>query len=123
MESGDGVTVRSVVVIDDNESIAEVLADFLKSAGYTVRVATSARDGIKLVEKTIPDAVVCDMRMPELNGSDVIEKLKKDSRTSHIPIVLVTSYCTPEVLGIGDALLLKPVRCNDLVSAVQHLSA
>jgi CheY-like chemotaxis protein len=121
--AGDVLIVITVVVIDDNELIAEVLAGFLKSAGFNVRVATSARAGLGLVTEIVPDAVVCDMRMPELCGADVIEQIKSQPRTSHIPVVLVTSYCTPEVLGIADALLLKPVRNIDLVAAVQQLTS
>jgi CheY-like chemotaxis protein len=115
--------VRNVVVIDDDQNIADVLAAFLTSGGFQVKIATSAATGIRLVKETIPDAVVCDMRMPGGGGDTVIEALKEQPRTAHIPVLLVTSFCTPEILGIADALLLKPVRCNELVSTVEHLSA
>jgi len=121
--TGDALSVTKVVVIDDDETIAEVLAAFLTSGGFQVRVANSATTGILLVNETIPDAVVCDMRMPGRGGDAVITALKNEPRTSHIPVVLVTGFCTPEVLGIADALMLKPVRCVELISTVRHLAA
>jgi CheY-like chemotaxis protein len=115
--------VKTVVVIDDDEQIVEVLAGFLKSAGFEVRTATSGKAGLCLINETVPDAVVCDLRMPGMSGADVIEQIKGQPRTAQVPVLLITSYCIPEMLGVGDALLLKPVKCNELVTTVLHLAA
>jgi CheY-like chemotaxis protein len=95
----------------------------LKSAGFDVRTATSGQAGLRLIDQIVPDVVVCDMRMPQLSGADVIEELKSHPHTCQIPVLLITSYCVPEMLGIGDALLLKPVRANEFVKTVLHLAA
>ncbi len=111
------------MVIDDDEEVAEVLAAFLNTGGYDTQIATSGSAGIRLVNETVPFAVVCDMRMPGIGGEEVILQLKSQPLTSHIPVVVVTGYCEEEFAGIGDAFLPKPVRCHELVEAVGQLAA
>lgn len=91
--------------------------------GYKTAFATSGAAGIELVLSTLPDAVVCDIRMPGLSGEQVLLMLKSLPKTSHIPVVMVTGYCSPEFKGIGDAFLIKPFKCDELVDAIEHLAA
>ena len=114
--------MRRVVVIDDDEGVAVAIAKFLEFSGYKATFATSGAAGIELVLKTLPDAVVCDMRMPGLGGEQVLLMLKAQPSTSHIPIVIVTGYCAPEFRGIGDAFLIKPFKCNELVNTIEQLA-
>lgn len=113
----------SVVVIDDQPEVAEVIAAILSAHGFDTRIATSGSDGINLINKTAPNAVVCDMRMPGLGGHEVTLVLKAQPATSHIPVVLVTGDCEQEYHGMGDAFLTKPVDFGHLVRTVQDLTA
>jgi CheY-like chemotaxis protein len=115
--------VRRVVVIDDDVGVAEVIAAILKAHGFHVCIANSGSAGIRLVNETVPCAVVCDMRMPGLGGHEVLLVLKAQPRTSHIPIVLVTGACEAEFVGMGDAFLHKPLQCEELVNAIEQLAA
>jgi len=112
----------TVVVIDDQVEVAEVIAAILSASGFEAAIATSGRDGITLVNKTAPSAVVCDMRMPGLGGHEVTLVLKAQPATSHIPIVLVTGNCEEEFHGMGDAFLTKPVDFAHLVQTVRQLT-
>jgi CheY-like chemotaxis protein len=115
--------VRLVVVIDDDEAVAEVVAALLKAHGFATKVALSGSDGLRLIRETLPDAVVCDMRMPEIGGHEVTLMLKAQPATSHIPIVLVTGDCDAEYVGMGDAFLRKPLFARELVGALDQLAA
>jgi CheY-like chemotaxis protein len=111
-----------VVVIDDELAVAEVIAAILAAHGFEARIATSGTDGITLVNRTAPDAVVCDMRMPGLGGHEVTLLLKAQPSTSHIPVVIVTGDCEAEFHGMGDAFLLKPLDFTHLVNTVRALA-
>ena len=113
---------RRVVVIDDDEGVAAAISKFLQFRGYHAEFATSGAAGIALVTKTLPDAVVCDIRMPGLSGEQVLLVLKGQPSTCHIPMVMVTGFCSPEMVGIGDAFLVKPFKCGELVAAIEHLA-
>lgn len=115
--------MRKVVVIDDDERVAEVIAAILAAHGFEARIANSGSAGIRLVRETLPDAVVCDMRMPEIGGHEVTLMLKAQPRTCHIPVVLVTGDCDAEYVGMGDAFFHKPVHWSELVSTLEHLAA
>ena len=115
--------MRRVVVIDDDEGVASAIAKFLQFRGYKAEFATSGAAGIAMVIDTIPDAVVCDMRMPGLGGEQVLLVLKAQPKTSHIPVVMVTGFCSPDYVGMGDAFLMKPFKCDELVNAIEHLAA
>lgn len=115
--------MRRVVVIDDDEGVATAIATFLKFRGYQASFATSGAAGIVLVNEMLPDAVVCDMRMPGLGGEQVLLVLKAQPATCRIPVVMVTGYCSPEFKGIGDAFLIKPFQCDELVNAIEQLAA
>jgi signal transduction histidine kinase/CheY-like chemotaxis protein len=81
----------TVLVIDDDANAVEILASFLHQAGYVVLCAFGGQEGIELARRYRPDVIALDLEMPEVNGFDVVEALKRDADTAHIPIVVVTS--------------------------------
>jgi len=113
--------MRRVVVIDDDPPVAEMLAELLAARGYETSVATSGEAGIRLVSQTVPDAVVCDMRMPEVGGEEVFRRLKSAPTTSHIPIILMTGYSATEYAGLGDAFFEKPLSPDELWDKIEYL--
>ena len=113
--------MRRVVVIDDDVPVAEMLAELLAARGYEASIATSGEAGIRLVSETVPDAVVCDMRMPEVGGDEVFRRLKSAPATRHIPIILMTGYSVTEYAGLGDAFFEKPLSPDELWDTIEHL--
>ena len=113
--------MHRIVVIDDDASFAEMLAAQLAARGYNTTFATSGEAGVQLVTDTLPDAVVCDMRMPEVSGEEVLRRLKSAPATSHIPIVLVTGYAAVEYTGLGDAFFEKPLSADELWDTIERL--
>ena len=112
-----------VVVIDDEEMVATLTGAVLGMKGYDVQVATSGQAGLQLVLKTLPDAVVCDVRMPEFGGEQVIQALRGQSTTSHIPIVLISGQCDARESMLGDAFLQKPFNVAELLATLDRFCA
>jgi DNA-binding response OmpR family regulator len=81
----------SVLAIDDDPAALDVIEATLAPLGFTVRRATSGRDGLELAEAYGADLVVCDLMMPDLDGFEVIARLQDDSATATIPILVLTA--------------------------------
>lgn len=91
-----------VLVVDDQKVSRATVAAILASAGHGVESAASGREGIDLARASCPDVVVLDVQMPEMDGFEVVERLKQDASTASIPILLLTAQApTDELLVRG----------------------
>jgi PAS domain S-box-containing protein len=110
-----------VLLVEDNADVAEVGREMLSQIGYTVRIATNARDGLQMVERERFDLVVSDIVMPGgMNGVDLARAIR--GAFPHLPILLVTGYA-----GSADAtpefpVLRKPYRLEQLRQAVADVT-
>ena len=114
-----------VLVIEDNPHIVEYLRTLLEES-FEVETAFNGRDGIDIALETIPDLVVSDVIMPEMDGFSVLKTLKKDSRTCHIPVVLLTALASVQdrIAGLehgADAYLGKPFEGRELLAVLNNL--
>jgi threonine synthase len=84
--------VRRVVVIEDNPSAARLISKLIQAHGnYEVQIANGGAEGVLLVERSMPDLVITDLMMPDIDGFKVIDALKQDDRTRNIPIIVLTA--------------------------------
>jgi DNA-binding response OmpR family regulator len=81
---------NTVLIVEDNDELRDFIADLLK-ADYNLILAVNGREGAKAAFKYLPDIIVSDVMMPDMNGFDMCALLKKDERTSHIPVILLTA--------------------------------
>jgi DNA-binding response OmpR family regulator len=114
-----------VLVIEDNPEVNAFLARKLRPH-FQVQTAADGASGLHLAADTIPDLVVCDVMMPDLSGLEVVNQLKGDWRTSHIPVVLLTARSAPEqqVEGVqagADLYLTKPFNPAFLLESLRTL--
>jgi CheY-like chemotaxis protein len=105
----------TILVVEDDPAVREVVADLLTAAGYAVRTAADGRAALAAVEAARPDLVLCDVVMPGLDGWSLAARLRQLARP--VPIVLVSGHC-PEVPPAGLRCLAKPFAHADLVAAV-----
>ena len=119
----DVFSMPRVVVIDDEEMVATLTGAVLGMKGYDVKIATSGQAGIQMIFETLPDAVVCDVRMPEIGGEQVIQALRAQPTTSHIPVLLISGQCDARESMLGDAFLQKPFNVAELVATVGRFCA
>jgi two-component system cell cycle response regulator DivK len=91
-DPGFGVDVTYVVlVVEDNERNLKLLRDVLEYAGYDVRTARTAEDGIRLAVDEPPDLVLMDLQLPGIDGVEALRRLRESARTAGIPVIAVTA--------------------------------
>src|SRR5690606_5839654 len=78
----------SVLIIEDNVSVAQYLINCLRDK-YSVMHAPDGRTGVEMAFASMPDIIICDVMMPEMNGYEVCTVLKSDKRSDHIPIIIL----------------------------------
>lgn len=116
---------KSILVVDDDPSIRELLRQELDSHGYEVRQAKSGRDAIAQVKQHRPDLILLDVRMPEMSGFDVAAVIKNDPDMTTIPIIMLSiddSHERGTRVGV-DSYLTKPIDSDKLLREIQSLLA
>ncbi len=117
--------MKTVLVIEDNKEIRENTCELLELKGYDVISAVNGKIGLALAKEKLPDIVLCDIMMPEINGYEVFASLKEDAETANIPFVFVTaSVERSEVetgLGMGaDGYIRKPFDSKELFETISN---
>jgi DNA-binding response OmpR family regulator len=115
------VDEATVLVVDDEPSIREVLSIYLERAGYQVVVASDGQTALEVVEKRPPDLVVLDLMLPEVDGLEITRQLRAKG---DIPIIMLTARReeTDRILGLemgADDYVVKPFSPRELVSRVK----
>ena len=89
-----------ILVVDDEPAVAEVLLDFFAEAGYTVDVALTGRDALTLIQRAPPDVVLLDIRMPDMDGVEVLRRIRAAHPT--LPVIMITAN---DDIGLARATL------------------
>ncbi len=116
---------NTVLLIEDDEAFAEVLADVARESGFRCVRADTAQRGLELAKKHTPMGIVLDMKLPDHTGLSVLDRLKRDPATRHIPVHVVsaTDFTAPALSMGATGYLMKPVRREQLVDAFRLLEA
>lgn len=116
-----GDAMYHILVIDDQKAISDILRIALSKAGYKVEVALDGREGIQKFDIGRFDLVITDIRMPELDGRDVIDHIHNSDRP-RTPIIVISA--TPWLLKNNhfDAVFTKPFSLEDLINSIRHVS-
>ena len=121
-----------LLVIDDNEDI-RCMVKLLMQNEYNVITASNGLDGVRLAAKYVPDLIICDVMMPEVDGMECTRRIKAEVSTSHIPILLLTACSMDEQRQQGyecgaDGYISKPfneavlkARCRNLIENRKHI--
>ena len=129
MEEGAGLRGKRVLVVDDEPYILKILVFKLRTAGLVPVEASDGESALRAAASAPPDAVLLDVSLsPGLSGFDVLERLKADPRTGHVPVIVLTGRCRPEeratALRLGAArFLTKPFSTGALVSELNAVLA
>jgi len=114
-----------ILVIDDDQTVCEVMARYLEREGFVVRTATGGREGLQLAHELHPAAITLDINMPDLDGWTVLAALKGDPKLADIPVVLVTiedNRSRGYSLGATE-YMTKPIDRERLVRLLQGISS
>jgi len=116
---------RVLLVIEDDESFAAILRDLAREMNFRTLVAGTAQEALDLAKQHMPSAIVLDVGLPDQSGLSVLDRLKRDVRTRHIPIHIVSADDYSETAFALGAVgyMLKPVKREQLVEVLQGLEA
>jgi DNA-binding NarL/FixJ family response regulator len=117
---------KRLLVVDDDPSLLRAVAETLRVEGYDVTTARRGAEALVRVAETLPDLIVSDIRMPGMDGYDLVRNLRSSSRTKLIPIVFLSAKDTTadRIAGFRtgvDAYLTKPFEPEELVAVVASI--
>lgn len=108
----------TVLVIDDEDYVADMLASALEIEGYTVHLAYNGRDGLALAQTLRVDLVIIDIMMPYMNGITLVHELRTLDHTLDVPIILISAGARPRQQMPGVAFLPKPFDLDNILDLI-----
>jgi len=115
--------IKKVLIVEDDQSIREIMSIVLEGAGYYVYALGSGRDVIHTVHSFKPDVILMDVMLGDVDGRDICQQLKATQETKHMPVILVSAthdFHTRLEKNCGaDDYVSKPFDINDLIHCVQ----
>jgi CheY-like chemotaxis protein len=125
-----GPGMKNVLVIDDDDAVRTVVVATLLDAGFVVREAKDGRVGIQMILAERPDLILCDVKMPSMDGYRTLSAIRKYPGTAAIPLILMTGSDTLGRDGFrrgmaegADDFLLKPFTADELLAAIESRRA
>jgi CheY-like chemotaxis protein len=118
------MSTEQILIVEDDFKSRKLLRDVLSASGYETVEAENAEDGLKMVEQSHPALILMDIRLPGMSGIDALHVLRKDPKTSTIPVIAVTASVMEsqkaEAMGAGfDAIESKPVNIQSLLRVIR----
>lgn len=115
---------RSLLLVEDESSIVELITYNFKREGYSVQSTADAEEALKIAVKSKPSMILLDLMLPQADGFDLCKMLRRDYKTQHIPIIMLTAKAQESdvVLGLevgADDYLTKPFSVRQLLARVK----
>ena len=117
---------ETILIVEDEQSLGDVLTYNLTREGYEVEVALDGRDGLQRARTLLPDLVVLDLMLPLIDGMEVCRRLRADTTTQHIRILILTARADEidEIVGFhmgADDYVVKPFKLKPLIQRIKAL--
>jgi DNA-binding response OmpR family regulator len=122
-------SLKRVVYIEDEQEMIDLVRLILGRKGYEVIGANGGRSGLQLVKDQLPDLVLLDLMMPDMDGWEVYQQMKAEEKTRQIPVIVITAKAQSidKVLGLHiakvDDYISKPFSPQDLLDSVEKVLA
>lgn len=118
------VPKETILIVDDEVDLLELIEYNLKKAGYNVLKAENGPDGLRLARKHHPDLILLDIMMPRMTGFEVCKQIREDAELNHVPVLFLTARSDEETevhgLDVGaDDFLPKPISTAKLVARIK----
>jgi len=123
----NNTTVKHIVCIEDEPEMIDLIQLILNRRGFEVLGAPGGKEGLEMVRKTLPDLVLLDLMMPDMDGWEVYQQMKADDSTRNIPVIVVTAKAQniDKVLGLHiakvDDYIAKPFGPQELIDSVEKV--
>jgi DNA-binding NarL/FixJ family response regulator len=115
---------KKLLLIDDDPNLILLVKDYLEFRGYMVTTAENGREALEILEKDLPDMIICDVMMPEMDGYTFVERVRQDGRAGWIPVMFLSAkgQSQDKVRGLNtgaDVYMVKPFEPEELVAQVE----
>lgn len=115
---------KRLLLIDDDPNLILLVKDYLEFRGYEVITAENGREALEVLELDIPDMIICDVMMPEMDGYALVQHVREDARTNWIPVLFLSAkgQSQDRVKGLNtgaDVYMVKPFEPEELVAQVE----
>jgi DNA-binding response OmpR family regulator len=122
----DEARIRNILIVEDEEDIADSIRYNLEREGFRVRIATTGEAALKLILERPPHLVLLDLNLPHMNGLELCRRVRSEPATSRVPILMLTARAaeSDKVLGLNlgaDDYITKPFSVRELVARVNAL--
>ena len=116
---------KKVLIVDDEKDVCELISDILKKVGYQTLIAFAGKEGLQKVMGERPDLVLLDIILPDMDGFEVLRKLKYSAETQAVPVVIVSGRRdTASMFKANDLrsddYITKPFTSQDLLKSVKR---
>lgn len=116
----------TVMIVDDEYALRELLGQMLELAGYAVIEAVHGGDALMKLEETLPDAMILDVMMPQMDGITLCKHLRADAETADLPIIMLSGKTQKSAIEEGlaagaNCYLCKPVSFDELISNLRQV--
>ena len=115
---------EKILIIEDEKAIVRMLDYNLKKEGFRALSANNGEDGLDMARKEHPDLILLDLMLPEMDGLEVCKAIKNDTKTAHIPIIILTAKAqeTDKIVGLelgADDYMTKPFSPRELIARIR----
>jgi len=115
-----------ILIVEDDQDIAQLVARYLDKAGYTTEILASGREALRTIGARVPDLLVLDLMLPHVDGLEICRAVRTNEKTAAVPIIMLTARAeeSDRIVGLelgADDYLSKPFSPNELVARVRAL--
>jgi DNA-binding response OmpR family regulator len=117
---------KTILIVDDDKQVRELIAIYLHEEGFRTMLANDGAEAITAVSKQLPDLVLADVNMPEMNGLELAQRLRSDPQTASIPILMLSALAQSKDVLAGysngaDEYATKPIELAVLLAKANSL--
>ncbi|HEY9708344.1 MAG TPA: response regulator [Oculatellaceae cyanobacterium] len=118
--------MTKILVIEDEATVRENILELLDAEGFDAIAAENGRIGLARAQQHLPDLILCDIRMPELDGYGVLTALRSESKTAKIPFIFLSAKAAKTDLAVGmdlgaSAYIIKPFTLMELLDTMEQV--
>lgn len=115
---------NQLLLIDDDPNLILLVKDYLELRGYEVTTAKNGREALRVLEKSIPNLIICDVMMPEMDGYAFVKRVRDNPQTSFLPVLFLSAkgQIQDRVTGLNtgaDVYMIKPFEPDELVAQIE----
>jgi DNA-binding response OmpR family regulator len=124
-ERSDLVSKKKILVVEDEESLLKLESILLTSKGYEVRGVSNGQAALEAIAEELPDLILLDIMLPEMDGFEVCRRLKSDPATKELPVIMLTAKKSREDMARGEKVgadwyITKPFKSAMVIETIQR---